>query len=365
MKMISQKTFAIASLFAFTILLGSCSGDHQENDIKQEAPISVTVAVAGNQINNLIQASGQIESNESAVISTRIMGFITSIKVKAGDKVQKGQLMATISNADIMAKRGQAQAMITEAEAALKDAQKDYERYEELYKQQSASTKEFENVTLHYNSVKAKVESARQMKNEADAMLTYTNLVAPFTGVVTQTMADEGSMANPGMPILVVEQNGVFLVTASVTESDIDKVKEGADADVVIKSNGRKLKGKVQEVSPSSQFNGGQYAIKVSIPESERNGLYSGMYVNVSIQSKANEQSSESVTLVPASALIYRDQLVGLYTISESKTAILRWIRLGKAHGDQMEILSGLSANETFILRAEGKLYNGAPVQVK
>lgn len=365
MNMISQKTFAIASLSAFTILLGSCSGDHQENDMKHEAPISVTIAVAGNQISNLIQASGQIEPKESAVISTRIMGFITSIRVKAGDKIQKGQLLATISNADIMAKRAQAQAMITEVEAALKDAQKDYERYEALYKQQSASTKEFENVTLHYNSIKAKAEAARQLKNEADAMLTYTNLVAPFSGVVTQTMADEGSMANPGMPILVVEQSGGFEVTASVTESDIDNVKEGAIAEVIIKSNGRSIKGKVQEVSPSSQFSGGQYILKVSIPESDRDGLYSGMYVNVSIQGKAKEQSNEGMTLVPTSALIYRDQLVGLYTISESKTAILRWVRLGKAHGDQMEILSGLSANENFILQAEGKLYNGAPVQVK
>ena len=365
MNMISQKTLAITSLFAFTILLGSCSGDHQENDVKQETPISVTVAVAGNQINNLIQASGQIESKESAVISTRIMGFITGIKVKAGDKVQKGQLLATISNADILAKRAQAQAMIAEAEAAMKDAQKDYERYEALYKQQSASAKEFENITLYYNSVKAKVEAARQMKNEADAMLTYTNLVAPFSGVVTQIMADEGSMANPGMPILVVEQNGVFQVTASVTESDIDKVKASADAEVIIKSNGRKIKGKVLEVSPSSQFSGGQYILKVSIPESDRDGLYSGMYVSVSIQGKAKAQSSEGITLVPTSALIYRDQLVGLYTISESKTAILRWVRLGKAHGDQTEILSGLSANENFILQAEGKLYNGAPVQVK
>lgn len=365
MNRINQNTVVIAVFFAFAILLGSCSGNHQEEETKQEAPISVTVAVAGNQVANLIQASGQIESKESAVISTRIMGLITGIQVKAGDKVQKGQLLATISNADILARRAQAQAMITEAEAVLKDAQKDYERYEALYKQESASTKEFENAALHYNSRKAKAEAAHQMKNEADAMLTYTQLTAPFSGVVTQRMADEGSMANPGMPILVVEQNDVFQVTASVTESDIDNVKEGADVEVIVKSNGRSIKGKVQEVSPSSQFSGGQYILKVAIPESDRKGLYSGMYVNVSIQGKANDSSRESATLVPTSALVYRDQLTGLYTISESKTAILRWVRLGKAHGDQMEILSGLRVNENFILQSEGKLYNGAPVQVK
>jgi RND family efflux transporter MFP subunit len=363
MNTISQNTFA--SLLAFAILLGSCSGDPHENTRMQEDTISVSVAVAGNQVNNFIQASGHIEPQVSAVISTRIMGFITGIKVKAGDKVQRGQLLATISNSDILAKVAQAQAMVTEAEAELKDSHKNYERYEALYKAQSASTKELENVTLHYNSVKAKVEATRQLKNEADAMLAYTNLVAPFSGVVTQVMADEGSMANPGIPILAVEQNDVFQVRASLMESDIDNVKEGADAEVIIKSNGRSIKGKVQEISPSSQFSGGQYAIKVSIPENERSGLYSGMSVNVSMQSETKERSRENITLVPASALIYKDQLVGLFTISENRTAILRWVRVGKTHGDQIEILSGLSANESFILQSESRLYNGAPIEVK
>ena len=208
------------------------------------------------------------------------MGFITSIKVKAGDQVKKGQLLATISNADIQAKKAQAQAMVSEAEAALKDAQKDYERFAELYKQNSASSKEFENATLHYNSIKAKAEAAQQMQNEAEAMLAYTNLTAPFSGIITQKNIDAGSMANPGMPILMMEQAGNYQVKASVSESDIANVKEGADAEVVIKSTGKVIKGKVTEVSPSSQFSGGQYMIKVNIPEQEKAGLYSGMYVN-------------------------------------------------------------------------------------
>jgi RND family efflux transporter MFP subunit len=359
------KTSLLALLTTSGIFLGSCSGNNNEPDIKQDEPITVTVATAGTQMNNTVQSSGQIESKETAVISTRIMGFITDIKVKAGDKVQKGQLLATISNADILAKRAQAQAMVNEAEAALSDAQKDYERYEELYRQQSASKKEFENVTLHYNSIKAKTEAARQLKNEADAMLIYTNLVAPFSGVVAQTLVDEGSMANPGMPIIVVEQVGNFQVTASVTESDVDQVKEGANTEIIIKSTGRIIHGKVKEVSPSSQFSGGQYQIKVSIPEAEKQGLYSGMSANISIETKGDDSNNQSIILIPVNALLYRDQLTGLYTISESNTAILRWVRLGKTMGDQVEILSGLNAHEQFIVQADKKLYNGAPVQIK
>ena len=219
--------FAIPYLLIAGIFVASCSGDNHEGEVKKDSPVNVLLLLAGKQAGNTIQASGQIESKETAVISTRVMGFITSIKVKAGDQVKKGQLLATISNADIQAKKAQATAMVSEAEAALKDAQKDYERFAELYKQNSASSKEFENATLHYNSIKAKAEAAKQMQNEAEAMLAYTNLTAPFSGVITQKNIDAGSMANPGMPILIMEQAGNYQVKASVSESDIANVKEG------------------------------------------------------------------------------------------------------------------------------------------
>ncbi len=361
---IHNHRFAIPMLLIAGIFLASCSGDNHEGEVKKDTPVNVTIAIAGNQSGSAIHASGQIESRETAVISTRVMGFITSVKVKAGDQVKKGQLLATISNADIQAKKAQASAMLAEAEAALKDAQKDYERFAELYKQNSASAKEFENATLHYNSIKARAEAARQMQNEADAMLAYTNLTAPFAGVITQKNIDAGSMANPGMPILMMEQPGNYQVKASVSEADIANVKEGADAQVVVKSTGKVIKGKISEVSPSSQFSGGQYMIKVSIPEHEKAGVYSGMYVNVTIP-VTHGAAQENIALVPVSSILYKDQLTGLYTITDNQTALLRWVKLGKVQGDQVEILSGLRNDEKFILESEGKLYNGAPINIK
>ncbi|MBL0739571.1 efflux RND transporter periplasmic adaptor subunit, partial [Chryseolinea lacunae] len=228
--------------FVSLVILSSCSHDQREDDGKKDRPVTVTVTTAGKQSVHSVQSSGQVVSGETAMISTRMMGFITDIKVKPGDEVKKGQLLVTISNDDILAKRAQARAIVSETEAALRDAQKDYERYTELFKQQSASQKELENITLNYNSVKAKAEAARQMQNEADAMLAYSDLRAPFTGVVVQKNSDAGSMANPGMPILILEQYGSFQVNTSVTESDIDLVKVGADAEIIIESIGRFLK---------------------------------------------------------------------------------------------------------------------------
>ncbi len=348
-----------------TIILSSCSSEHTHAEQTNDTPVPVTLGNAVTQSGSTIQSSGQIVSTKTAMISTRMMGFITAIKVKTGDHVKNGQLLVTISNEDIIAKRAQAIAMLTEAEAALTDAKKDYERYTQLFQQQSASQKELENITLNYNSIKSKVEAARQMKNEAEAQLAYTNLTAPFDAVITQKNMDAGSMANPGVPILVIEQSGSFQVNTSVTESDIDQIKVGADVKVIIESIDKTIVANVSEVSPSSQMSGGQYFVKISIPDNEKSGLHSGMFAKVMISTSGQATNLNKRVMVPATAIVSKDQLNGLYTISQNKTALLRWVKLGSKQGDNVEILSGLSGNEQFILSAEGKLYNGVAVVVK
>ena len=69
--------------------------------------------------------------------------------------------------------------------------------------------------------------------------------------------------------------------------------------------------------------------------------------------------------MIPASAVVYRDELTGIYTLGQNNTALLRWIRLGRRAGEQVEVISGLGKEESYILTAEGKLYNGVPVTVK
>ena len=358
-------TMSFTVLLAASIFFASCSEDNQKEQVSKDASVPVTVAVAAKHFGESVHASGQIESTKTAMISTRVMGFITGITVKVGEAVKQGQLLATISGDDMIAKKAQAKAMVIEAETALADAQKDHERFAELFKKESASAKEFENATLHYNSVKSKAEAARQMQKEVEAMLSYTNLKAPFSGVVTEKYMDAGNMANPGMPILAIEQTGTYQVNASVSESDIAQIKTGDEAVIIIKSSGRIIKGRISEVSPSSKSSGGQYLIIISIPETESKGLFPGRSVNASIASTAGSSALKHIVVVPASAIVHKDQLTGIYTINDNQTASLRWVKLGRAYGDNVEILSGLSSQEKFILASEGKLYNGVPVAIK
>ena len=183
-------------------LFGSACSSSSEKEVIMEKIPAVEVSVENPLINtdNSIAATGQIESAHSANISTRVMGYITSIKVKAGDRVNKVQLLITISNEDVKAKLAQADAMIASAQAYFKSAEKDFSRFANLYNQKSATAKELDDVTLQYQAAKAGLQSSKQMKAEANAMLAYTNITTPFSGVVSQKLMDAGSMANPGMP---------------------------------------------------------------------------------------------------------------------------------------------------------------------
>ena len=362
-----QKTtllFATLGLLA----LGSCSSHKNEGSLTNtDSAVVVTLAEPSGAAQHDLNISGQVEASRTANISTRVMGIITMLKVKAGDPVNKNQLLATISNQDLLAKRAQTDAMIAEAQAALNNAQKDFDRFTILYNQQSATAKELDNVTLQYNSAKSRLEAAKQMRNEVNASLSYTSLTAPFSGIVTRKLADAGSMASPGMPILTIEQTGSYQVSASVPENLISQIHPGANALINIKSLDKTIHGLVIQVNSSSQYTGGQYIIKISIPDNEKKGLYAGMYADISIpsQNAIPGGTGGDAVLVPLSSIVYKDQLTGIYTVGSDQTALLRWVRLGRTYGDRVEVLTGLAKAEPFITHADGNLYNGIPVKVK
>ena len=353
----------IAALFMLAITISSCGGD----DKKIVADNSPAVAVEVNTVSEgnsspYLSASGKIEAVNSANISTRMMGYVDKIYVQVGDKVTKGQQLISINNADISAKLAQVNAGITEANAAFNNAEKDYNRYTALFNENSASQKELDDITANYNMAKARLEGAKQMKNEVNAQFSYSNIRAPFNGVVTNKFINVGDMANPGMPLVEVESPGNFQVLAMVPESEILEIKSGSEVEVLIKTLNESFKGTVTEVSTSAKNTGGQYMVKVMLDESNSN-LLSGMYATVQFPTAKKENTNR--VLIPIEAVVHNGQLSGVYTVSESNTALLRWLRLGRTYGDSVEVLSGLSAEEQYIISADAKLFNGARISVQ
>lgn len=348
-------------LVGAALLTVSCT---QRQQPKTDAiPISVSTYSPSKQEGAPLSVSGMVTARQTAMVSTRLMGTIERVYVSEGDHVRRGQILATVKASDLQAKAAQAKAMIAEAEAAASDAQRDYQRYENLHAQKSVSDKELENMALRNTSARARLKVARQGLSEVRSMMAYAQVRAPFSGVVTQKLADEGTIANPGMPLIVVEQSGELNVTASVPEEYITLVHKGDPVGVDVKSAGVALQGRVSEISPSSTMTGGQYQMKVSLDDGARSRLRAGMYASLRLirQVGTNNQTSVSVR---KSSIIERGQLTGVYVAGSDNRAVLHWVRLGKEQGDRIEVLSGINPTDRVIDRPAANMYNGQLIKL-
>ncbi|MDU8887217.1 efflux RND transporter periplasmic adaptor subunit [Yeosuana sp. MJ-SS3] len=354
-------TYLLIAVLISTLML-SC-GKNDQKEIEQEIAIPVKVNEVGtNENDTFLSISGKIQAENSADLSTRTMGFVNSVPVNVGDKVSKGQLLISINNTDLQAKKAQVDAGIAEAQVAYNNAEKDYNRFKNLFSENSASQKELDDMTARFEMAKARLESAKQMKNEVNAQFAYTNIIAPFNGMITNKMVEKGDMANPGQSLISIESPGNFEVVGSVPELEISQIKKGTKVKVIVKSINKTITGQISEVSASAKNTGGQYFVKVSLDKTEVN-ILSGMFATILFP--VEKAGNISVVLVPSKALITNGQLTGIYTVSQSNTAILRWLRLGRTYGDQVEVLSGLSVGETYIVSAKSKLYNGAKIKIQ
>jgi len=318
-----KRIFYISVLTAGIHLFTACGSNDKEQQVNTTTPVKVVVQkVASDGGNPYLSASGKIQAKNSANLSTNTMGFVNKILVKVGDKVQKGQLLVSINNANLQAKSAQVNASIAQATAGYNNAEKDYTRFKNLFAENSASQKELDDMTARFEMAKAQLEAAKQMKNEVNAQYSYVNIRAPFNGVVTNKFIEEGDMANPGMTLVAVETPGNFEVSAMVPE-----------------------------------------LVKVSLDASD-DTILSGMYAIVQFPIEKASKSDNKV-LIASKALVTKGQLSGVYTVSQNNTALLRWLRLGRTFGENVEVLSGLSADESYITSSESKLYNGAKIAIQ
>lgn len=351
---------SLITLFAF---LASCGGKDQQPTDDSRSPVTVSVAKAGeDNPEHYFSVSGTLEAKNSANLSTRMMGFVDHLAVKVGDQVTQGQLLVALKNTEFQAKKAQASANSSATEAAYANAQKDLERYQNLFAENSISPKEMEDMTTRYTMAKANWDAAREMEREVTGQFAYVQLRAPFAGTITNTFVEKGDMAQPGVPLVALEAPGQYEVSTLVPETAISKIAPNTQAMVYVKALDTLLPARILEVGSSSKNTAGQYPVKVGVQPSKA-AVLSGMFSSVRFAIEGTPGQDQ--VWIPKSALVHHGQLSGIYTISQANTAMLRWLRLGKEQGARVEVLSGLASGEQYILEADGKLFNGAPIKVQ
>lgn len=357
-KLFKVPRLAIVAVLVLIAGYGCSSSDEPETKTAKAVSLNVQKA-RQNQSAATNRYSGTVSSDHAVNLSTKIMGQITHLDVGVGDYVKKGDVLVRIKDDNLQAQKNQAEAGLAEARAGLQNAEKNYQRYKNLFKQESVTQSELDNITMKYDMAKAKVQRLEGKLNEINDMLDYSTLRAPFNGHVTAKNMSEGDMASPGRPIISFEQKGALKVELTIPETQIHLINVGDTVSVnVTAANLRNVTGRVSNVSTSGSRGSRQFKVEVRLPDLEKNSsIRSGMFADVGLESEAG-----SVITVPQSAIVERGQLMGLYTLSSNSTLVLRWVRLGEKMNGSVEVLSGLSTGESFVTSVEGTLREGQKV---
>ena len=334
------------------VLLAGCGKGHEPKEIERPVVSGVKVErLEPSIIDESYDASGTVTAKTVSAISSRVMGTVTAVHVKEGQRVRAGQPLLTIDARDLRERVQAAESAHNEAMKALGSAteqrdlaQKTFERFRKLHEQNALSTQELDNVETQknvaeheYERVAAMVKRAEAGLKEARVYMGFAQITSPIDGIVSAKRTDTGSMASPGMPLMMVEDDSAYRVEASVDERFLKTMVMGMRAEVAV--GGDVLEGRVVEIVPSVDPVSRTFVVKLEVPSGT---LRSGQYVKVSFATGRKES-----LLVPASAVVRKGQLTGVYRVADKGLVTYRLIKAGRMHGASVEVLSGLEPGDS------------------
>jgi RND family efflux transporter MFP subunit len=353
-----KRTGVIASLLfvllASSLLLSGCKEKVKPGaaEVKRQAVSGVVVAeILPSRVDEYYETSGTVKARATSVIASRVMGTITSVKVREGDRVRAGQVLMTLDDRDVAQKVAAAEKTVEAAKQNQLLMDVTYQRYKKLHEEKALTQQEIDQVTTQKKVADIEYERAGAGLAEAKIFHGFTSITAPFAGAVTEKKIDAGSMAVPGMPLLVLEDTSSFRIEANADERLSARLKPGMPVEIVVESVVPKIEGRISEIVPAIDPMSRTFLIKV---EMKASGLKSGLYAKLRIPVGTRE-----ALLVPKTAVLERGQLTGVYTVDDRSVITYRLVRTGKAYENAVEILSGINAKEKVITSGIEKAVDG------
>jgi RND family efflux transporter MFP subunit len=322
---------------------------------------------------DLLEAVGTIRAAQTSQLASQATGNIVELRVHEGDRVQRGQVLAIIDDAQpraavdrATAGESAAQHEVAASDSDLVLAQSTLTRYQTLYDRKSVSPQEFDEVKARYQAAlahrdltRAGQAQAKAALSQAHTSLSYTRILAPFDGVITEKKADPGMLAIPGLPIFAIEGLGRYRLESALNENDLRYVRMGESVPVVVDALESALqKGKVVQIVPAADPDSRSFLVKIELPADTR--LRSGLFGRAQFS-----RGNRSALLIPKTAVVERGQLQGVYVLDQNKIASLRYVTLGKTAGSVVEVLAGLQEGERLVAKPADLDLNGKRIEAQ
>lgn len=299
-----------------------------------------TITVRDTTIAGSFEAAGVAEPVRRATLSTRLMGSVTEVLVREGDRVAQGQVLARIDARDVHAKRAQVEAGIAGAEAMYQDAQAQAARFRALYADSAATRYQLEQMETGLVRAEAGLRTARASGDELDALGDYAEIRAPFSGVVTRRFVDPGAFAAPGAPMVEVQDASRLRVSVTVPPRVAAALRKGQALEAQIESQA--ARAIIEGAVPAPA--GAVYTVNALV-ENPKRAFLPGSAATLRIP-----DGLRTAILIPASALVREGDLTGV-RVKTGATTALRWVKLGApcATAGCIEVLSGLTAGDVIV----------------
>ena len=364
----------IMILVTAAVTTAGCSKKHETGNAGN-APVPVVkgaslevVALAA--VPDLLEVVGSVRARTSAVVSTRIPGSISVLRVREGDRVKKGQLLAQLDALENQATAAAASAVIDEARRGLdealsrkKMADTTFERYHNLFKEQAVSRQEFDVKQTEKDvaaqavlRAESRLKQAQEGAKASSIMSDYTRITAPISGIIASKQVDLGATVFPGQPLMTIEDDGSYQLELALPENVAARVKPGFPLQVTLDAIGTTFAARIAEIVPTADPVSRTFKAKIEL---NQQGLKSGMFGRGSISLGT---SANGIT-VPIKAVVERGALTSVWVVDKENVAHMRIVKVGRQTGERGEILSGLSAGDRVVVTGVEKVSESAKVE--
>lgn len=315
-------------------------------DIKTEEALVSVATIKDTIFSHYLDIQGSVDTKENILVQPEFNGTLTSLTVKAGDRVSKGQILGRVDDAGMSSQ-------LASAENQYNLAKTTYERQKNLWDKKIGSE-------IQYLQAQTQMVSAQKQVSQIRAQLSKTVIRAPFTGTIDEVFAEKGQVVGPSATGLMRIVNlGNMYVSTSIPETYIGKLKVGDQVDVFLTSLGKTYKGKVRQVGNFINPNNRTFGIEVSVPNPDNL-----LRPNQVAKLKIIDYVSKDAVVVPTNVIQEDgkgDKYVYVVEGSNGKTGTAKKVvvTIGKSSDNVTEILSGLSANDVIVTEGVNAISNG------
>ena len=325
---------------ALGLLAAGCSRQGEPSAATAGPSLPVrTAVVTAEDLPNLLEVPGTVRPAERAVIAAKLTGTIASIPLGLGQAVSAGDLLLTLTAPETEARVRQTQAQLAEATRATE--------------RERILVAKGVNPADSLRDAEDRLRFAQAAVAEAEALLAYATVRAPFAGVVTEKHVLPGDLATPGLPLLALESTQNLRAEGTLPERAGSSLHIGDNLAVVLEDGAAPVTGRIEELSNSADAVSRSLLVKVALPPGRAR---SGQFVRLLVPA-----GSDPALYVPAEAVSRFGQMERIFVV-EAGHAALRIVKTGRAVGSRLEIQAGLTAGEHVVLGAPAALRDGSPV---